>query len=215
MHNNEKTRVFFAFVTFCSNILAILFWITTIFGFENKEIAVLTIASAALHEASHAIFSLISSGKVGRFSSFVSGPRLSQVGSIGYREEALIYGGGAIGNIFCAVGALPFLYIDIAYASAWITVNLATAAANLVPVRGNDGYGLVRVALDAAMAEGWAYRLLSWVSFGITVTVTLFALYALSRIGEGYWVFGVYFARMWEEVKGAHCGASEVSAKPK
>ena len=69
-----------------------------------------------------------------------------------------------------------------------------TMLSNLLPIEGYDGYRAVSSAaalleLDPTRTE----RTLSSLSFFFSVLVTFLSLYLILKIGEGYWIFGVFF----------------------
>ena len=118
----------------------------------------------------------------------------------GYLDEGMIYLGGIFFNIAFCVCAIPFLYIQRTHAGAFVAANLMTAISNLVPMRGSDGYGALRVLLDFTGAGRVWYEVLRWVSFlSITAGVTV-ALYLMARVGEGYWIYGSCMAMMIGEM---------------
>lgn len=175
-------------------ILPLLFWVLIIFGFDKPDVAVLTILTALLHELGHIAAALLIKQDTGRLSTHISGFRIRGTGT-SYLGEIIILAAGPLANIVLFVVTLPFGGIMNGYISLIGYISLVTALSNLLPVEGYDGYGILS---RLALLGGWIYgvRVLEYISFSISVTLTLFSLYLLFYFGEGYWVFGVFFTLM-------------------
>ena len=167
MHNNEKTVYFRRIGGFLSDFLVILFWFTTILAFSGWEVFVPLVMATVIHECGHACMMACFDGRarmprVGIFRFLFPGKS-----GRGYVQEGMIYLGGALFNlVFCAL-AVPFIFIYRACASAFMAANMMTAITNLLPMRGSDGYGAVRVVLDYTGASRAWYTGLRWVSFAV------------------------------------------------
>ena len=202
MHNNEKKGLFLNTAAFLSNFLGIFFWITAIYGFTEAGSAGLILLAAGVHEIGHTFF-IWRLGRrtalpVGRATGFI----IKGGGYRSYGEEAAVLLGGVIANLAFATATLPFLLINSAYAGEVIVINLSTAAGNMLPVRGNDGYGLIRCIFDRVGAGKAPYAMLRMLSFTIILCACALSLYALARYGEGYWIFGLYFSLLLRETGG-------------
>ena len=202
MHYNEKRKLFCGFCESAVGVLSVLFWILLAFGLEEGWVAGLSVIAATVHEGAHAAVMAVTK-RGGGVRGNVGGFRIRTEGG---RQSALLFLSGSVANFMLAAAAVPFLVFGASeYALGFALINIATGLTNLLPIRGFDGYGLIRHILDERCARrGW-YDLLSGVSFGITVAFLLFSLYLLARVGEGYWTFASYFVLLEKELYRCRC----------
>ena len=183
-------------------ILPLVFWVFLIFAFDTPRFATLTVAAALIHEAGHLLFG-ISRGAIRLLPSpHPTGFRIKPDKLMSYKDELILLIGGPVLN-FLAFFALGFLYkatgAAIAYDFAFL--NLLTAITNLFPIRSYDGYRIIETALliktDSERALGFLHAL----SFFFTAVLLLLSLYFLLKIGEGYWIFAIFFYSLLVDLK--------------
>lgn len=191
MHINEKTAPVSRFLKFAEGVLTAFFWILLIYGFDEPWIAGITLTAAAVHECGHVLFGRpCGVGSLPRARAFGLAIRASGVRS--YRDELLLYLGGAAANIAVWLITLPFSDRLFGYVGALGTVNLLSGLSNLLPVEGYDGYGAIRTLLDARGAGAMGYRVLEAVSVAVGALLAFLSLYLIYRVGEGYWIFALF-----------------------
>ena len=199
MHNNEFKGRFLVFSTRALGFLSILFWIFLIYGFEEPYVAGVTVIAATIHELGHiAVMRACHGG--GRVRGALSGLRIRKKDFLSYKEDFQLAAAGPLANIVSAAAALPFLGLSGEYVGAFISVSLATAAANLLPVRGNDGYNMIFAILAEKEHLERGEAVLDFVSRGITLFLCIVALYLMDRVGEGYWIFAVFYLSLLKEL---------------
>ena len=178
-------------------ILPVAFWVLLIFGFDSAYAAILTILAALIHEGGHLIFSLSFSHKRNALlKSDLSGFRI-RTKYLSYKEELIAAIGGPIANL--AVGLL-FLFFPFGkefeeYATAFGVLNIMTMVSNLLPIEGYDGYKTISAISSLIFRDNLKTDVvLYWVSFVFSCIMTFLSLYLMLRLGEGYWIFAVFFS---------------------
>lgn len=198
MHITE----FRTFVTklwrFFNAVLPVLFWILLIFAFDEPCAAVLTALAALIHESGHLLYLLLTSGD-GRLIGVLSGFRI-QIQRRGYTDEIKLLLAGPLFNLIFAIIALFAVVLLGEYATLFSMLNLATAVSNLLPVRGHDGYGIIRAILDMKYAPAAFYNALGGVSFFLTALLSLISLYLMDRCDCGYWLYALFIAALISEI---------------
>ena len=183
-------------LTTLEKILPIILGGLLMFGFDLTYAAVLTIIAAIIHEAAHlaAIF-LIDREKARKMEGHLFGIRL-RTDNLSYPEELFSASCGPLINILlgtvCLIarGSTPF----IEYIRAFGAINLATATTNLLPIEGYDGYRMIRSLLMMKSRSPYLVdSCLYWVSVALASALCLLSLYFLLKIGEGYWIFTIFF----------------------
>ncbi len=180
---------------FLNKFLPLLFWGLLMLGFDCVYVAVLTALSALIHECGHLIFAA-SSKKAALPRADISGFRI-KISEMSYKEELIVAAGGPLINILLGVflllfgGSSPFGN----YAKVFGIINLMTALSNLLPIEGYDGYKILfcigaLVFDDMSRTEAF----LSSFSFLISALMCFLSLYLILKLGEGYWIFVVFFS---------------------
>jgi len=180
---------------FLTKILPLIFWCLLILGFDSVYVAVLTALSAAIHELGHLIFALPYK-KVSLPKADISGFRI-KIDGVSYKEELLVAIGGPLVNILLGV-VLLFLSPRTAFASytqLFGIINLMTALSNLLPIEGYDGYKII-FSVCAMLFDntGRCESLLLQFSFLFSALMCFLSLYLILKLGEGYWIFFVFFS---------------------
>ncbi len=187
---------------FFEKILPLVFWVLLIYAFDSFAFGTLTLAAAVIHEAGHIIPAcFIKNASVP--SATASGFRIKLSRSVSYRDDFVITLGGPLVNLVAAF--LLFFSFRI-YAKEYVLIfailNLMTALSNLLPVRGHDGYRLLETLLliffDSPERPA---AILSFVSAFFTVVLMFLSLFFLLKMGEGYWIFFLFFASFIQEIK--------------
>lgn len=198
MHNHEFFHFLTRFLRSACSFMSVIFWLLLIYGFDEPCTAGLTVASALIHETGHILYSSLFSRRAVVLRGAVNGLRLGATRHVSYREQMLTYASGPLANLAAAAASLPLLPLSEGYVTLFILLNLATAVSNLLPVKGYDGYGIIVTALHS---RGLGTRPVEALSFFIKCFTTVLALYLMEKLGEGYWLFGVFFFSLIEEMK--------------
>ena len=105
--------------------------------------------------------------------------------------------GRSLKTSICNLG-LSDEYADVLgeYGYMLCGLNALTAVSNLLPCEGLDGYGILRAVLEGH-GLGGGLRVLDAVGVGVNIFIMLSALFLMMRIGEGYWIFGLF---LWNTV---------------
>ncbi len=184
-------------------ILAVVFWGLLIFGFDTAFMAVLTILSALIHEGGHILALLfVTNGKMHLPRGALFGFWITPKGMLSYKSELLTVLGGPFINILLGILLIFFHGSGFGgYLRIFGLINLMTAFSNLLPIKGYDGYKAV--ILSCALLFGSfdrCERVLSRISFALISVFTLFALWLMNKIGEGYWIFMIFFCSLIKEM---------------
>ena len=177
--------------------LPILFWATLIFGFQEPQIATLTVISALIHECGHVFFLKFKGIKSAKPRGDISGFRIRSNAVLSYQDEILLYLFGPLANI-CIAAILCFF--DGEFASMLCTLNIATAISNLLPVKGYDGYGILYTIAERKNPDGIAARIVEYISAGMIFIFCILSIYFIDRFGSGYWIFGIFFFSMLNQL---------------
>ena len=201
MHNNKIGRHFSRraahFLECACGFLSLCFWAAALFGFDDPVTSAVTLLAVFLHEAGH-LAALWLLGHPLRLPS----PRLSGFGIrarrvLSYKEEFFVCLAGPLANLI--TGGVVLLF-SRGEASLFFAVSLLTAASNLLPIRGYDGYKAI-LAISGGLGFTRCEEILSYVSFVLGAAALLLSLYAIYRLNAGYWIFGVFFIFILKEVK--------------
>lgn len=191
MKDSTRYRIIEIAELLASSILPIIFWVSLIFGFDTPYIAILTLISAVMHEIGHwLVIRLLS--RSARLRGHTTGFRIKEDGMLTYKGEIAVMIGGPLMNIAIFLATLPFRGVMSGYLRILGYVNLATGISNLMPLEGYDGYGAICMLLRSRGAE----HLIVWLeicSFVLSILVTFAALHLIDMLGEGYWIFGLFF----------------------
>jgi len=186
-------------VTVFTEVLSVVFWVLVIFGFDLPYVAVLTIAAALIHELAHltAIFAFKKDFREPPKGD-VSGFRIS-VSDLSYKEEMVCALAGPLSNLL--FGGALLLLSHSEYCEAFAAVNIMTALSNLLPMRGYDGYKFLLAMASAYSKKPWrAEEVLNSLSFALAAVTCFISLYLILKIGEGYWIFAVFFSFLLSEI---------------
>ena len=189
------------FLVFAEQTLTLIFWILIIFGFDSPKAAALTVLAAVIHEAGH----IIAIRATRRKSSVLPQAKISgfriNIPTLSYKDELICAIAGPLINLIAA--AICVLFFKSESAVLFGALNAMTAVSNLLLVKGYDGYRAAQctvllLASDAARGEA----ILEWISFLLSCILCFFSLYLLLRLGEGYWIFFLFFSVLLTEIIG-------------
>ena len=191
------------FLKFLEKILPLVFWLFLIFAFDPPRLACFTVIAAIIHEIGHISFGL-SRGFLRLLPSpHPTGFRINAEKNASYKDELILLIGGPVLNFSIFFISL-FLYIPLkkTFLYDFAFINLLTALGNLLPIKGYDGYRIIETLLLMSGKDGFCkISVLSWLSFTFTSLLMFLSLYFLLKLGEGYWIFALFFSSVLLDLK--------------
>ena len=188
--------------------LPLLFWLLLMLAFDSPAMTVLTVAAAITHELGHiAVISFISGGRLTVPRAVISGLRIAPGRMLSYKEEALVAIGGPAINLLVFISLIPFFSSE--YVFTFALLNLLTAISNLIPIYGYDGYRILRAVISKFSTPDFSERLLSSASLLFSSFAVFTSLFFILKIGEGYWIFTVFFVILVKDILKMHTGESD------
>ncbi len=190
-------------IIFLEKALSILFWVLIIFGFDTVHIAVLTLICALLHECGHiAVILILNKRASGIPYGKINGLRIS-VKDLSYKEEICVAMGGPMINLGFAI--LVFMLSSASsfgeYMKIFGFINLMTMTSNLLPIRGYDGYKAIEASVMLITNDPMrGARILSGISFTLSILMCFISLYFMLKIGEGYWIFAIFISTVISDI---------------
>lgn len=201
MHNNEIRRKIATVLRFFDRFLPLIFWLLVVFGFQDPLMGALTLLAAVIHESGHVCALYILKGIISLPFGVLNGVRLSSRSLLSYKEDLILFSAGPFSNLIVSLFALPFLGRSLGYAENFIIINLTTALTNLLPIRGYDGYGILRSIGGLFSKKIRFENILSSVSSLLTALLTFVSLYLMYVFGTGYWIYAVFFLSVYSSVE--------------
>ena len=199
MKNSMRNKVIELLKLLCDSVLPVVFWVSLIFGFDAPYVAVLTVISAIIHECGHYAAIYILSGRTNAPRGHSTGFRIKRTEALSYGKEIMIILAGPAVNIILFLILLPFGNSLSGYIRLFAFISLATGVSNLIPIEGYDGYGALK-ELFFAKDLHLCVKGLEAISFFISVLITFISLHMIDAIGEGYWIFGLFFFSMISKI---------------
>ncbi len=193
MHFNEFENVFMYFLRRFCDFLCIVFWFLVMFGFDKPYIAALTVVCAVIHEVGHELCFLRFCGRFRMPAGRINGLKFRAGKLLSYTEEILTYASGPLANLVAAAAALFASLFVGEYALTFAVLNTVTAMSNLLPIKGQDGYGIASKIIMAKELDDRLGRALEALSLICSALLCFFSLYLLREVGEGIWIFGVFY----------------------
>lgn len=197
---------------FLERVLPLLFWILLMLGFDLTYVAILTLIAALLHEGGHLIALTICKKRTNPLPSPTMRGFIISIKGLSYKEELLVALCGPLVNLILGLTliSLPISSPHFAYMRDFGILNLITAASNLIPIEGYDGYRICHCIFSIfSKNEDLPERILRWVSFFLASVMCFLSLYLILKIGEGYWIFAVFFTSLLSAIakrkKSAFC----------
>ena len=180
---------------FLSKFLPLVFWVLLLVAFDCLYVSVLTGLSAVIHECGHLLFAS-SYKKITFPKADISGFRI-KISGMSYKEELITALGGPVINILLGVVLLifPESFPFLNYVRIFGIINLMTAFSNLLPIEGYDGYRILYCIGALLFDDTGRYEaMLFGFSFLFSALMCFVSLYLVLKIGEGYWIFFVFFS---------------------
>ncbi len=183
-------------------VLPALFLLFLMLAFDVAWVTALTLLVAAVHELGHiGAAILLGVEDMSMPSAVLTGLRIRPSRLLSYREEVIIAMGGPLANILLFLLLLPVLKSG-EYVFTLALISLFTAISNLVPIRGWDGHriliGLLATRLSPVALDTVAHVL----TLTFSAVATLLSLLFMMLVGEGYWIFSVFFVILCREIMG-------------
>ena len=92
---------------------------------------------------------------------------------------------------------IPFLSSN--YVFAFALINLLTAISNLLLIKGYDGYRIVSGIISVRASADTAANVMESLSLTFSAIAVFISLFLMMRIGEGYWLFAIFFTVLLKE----------------
>ena len=179
--------------------LPLLFWILLMLAFDTPTMTFLTICAALTHEIGHiAVMSHLTRGSLSLPRTVISGMRLRAGRMLSYKEEAVLAAGGPAINLLVFFILIPTFNNDYTYTFA--VLNLLTAISNLIPINGYDGYRILNAVMSRFPNPTLTESIMSHTSLLFSVFAVFASLFFILKIGEGYWVFAVFFVILIKDI---------------
>ncbi len=185
------------------SLLPLCFWLMVMLSFDDISICLLTLLSATLHELGHiGAYVFIKSGKISLPRAVLNGLKLYTGTGLSYFEEFIVTLFGPLVNLLVFLLSLPFAFTS-SYIFTFGIINLLCGLTNLIPIKGYDGYGILN-ALILARQRTPKNESLEFVSLIFSALITLTFSVTIFIIGEGYWIFAVFFIHLLKEIIKLH-----------
>ena len=183
-----------------NKFLPALFWIALLLAFDSPYIAVLTLLCAAWHELGHMLTAtLVLKRDISMPKAVLYGLKIDTGGIISYKEELFIALGGPLANILAFLALLP-VFRQNEYVIVFAMINLLTAISNLLPLRSYDGQRAISSLLCMIGTPYLADRVIHAICLTLSAAGCFLSLFLIGYIGDGYWIFGVFFVSLLGEI---------------
>ena len=181
--------------------LPLVFWLLIAFAFDLPYVAILTLLAAAIHEIGHLTGALLIKNNTAFFKTKVSGPKI-KLSRLSYGDELVVLAFGPLSNLIVALVIFPITLITDGsfYLTEFMLINLLTALSNLLPIIGFDGYKILTCIFSKSKRALTLNDFLYNLSFMLSALLTLFSLFFILKIGEGYWAFILFFSILLSEI---------------
>lgn len=185
-------------------VLPALFWFFLMLAFDTAAMTVMTCLAAAIHELGHIAAGIILTGdELSLPKATLTGLKIHTGRLLSYKEETIIAASGPLVNIVVFLFALPFFNLS-GYIAAFAFINLLTAVSNLIPIKSYDGYRIISASLAGRLEPCLQARVMSALTLVFSAAAVLISLVLLMLIGEGYWLFAIFFAILIKEILKLH-----------
>ncbi|MBQ1260783.1 MAG: hypothetical protein IIX96_02095 [Clostridia bacterium] len=180
------------------SLLSLVFWALVLLGFNSVWVAVLTLLCALIHEGGHLIGLWLVGYRAPGPRAVLAGLRIRIPELLSYKQELTVLSLGPLFNI--AVGGALLLLFRGEFLFTFALLNLFTALSNLLPIESYDGYRIAEALIGLFSLGEWARGALRVISFAFIAAMTFFTLYLVLRVGEGFWIFAIFFYSMLRRV---------------
>lgn len=183
------------------NILPVIFWLCLIYSFDEIMGANLTVIALIIHEIGHLICIYIFTGKLYLPRGDITGLRLDKRKTNSYKYDLALYSSGITSNIIAAIIMLPFAKRYGDFATLFITINIATAISNLLPIEGYDGYRVITLIFSYYdVGKNW-YIILEIIAFFFVFLMAVSSLFFVYTFGNGYWIMAIFMVETISKLK--------------
>lgn len=156
-----------------------------LFGVEQKEICLLTLLAAVLHECGHILAARLLRIPLRDLRMDFLGARLEIGGRmLSFGEEWLLAAAGPLASLLCAAIAACF-WRSSSYAVIFSCASLVLGLLNLLPIRGFDGGRMTESALSFFCGIRVSRAVMRVLSFLLLFLLWASAVYFLLRAGDG------------------------------
>ena len=201
MQNNKRLRSAKILLAIIS-ATAPLLWITALFAFDKPIDAILSLIAIAVHEGGH-VFALTSCGTRTRLSARADGLRLEAPLAMPPKRRAALLLAGPLAN-FVAAALLLLMAKIMPFAGDYLrraaALEGAYAIANLLPVRGFDGFGLIDSLIGCVSDSERHAPILEGISLVFCIALTYLSLYLMASHNGGYWVGFAFLSKTAEHI---------------
>ncbi len=169
-------------------------------AFDTPCVTVMTVCSALIHELGHITAAIIE--KIGTSSlprAVLTGFKIHTGRLLSYKEELILASGGPLASLGAFVLLLPFSGVSD-YLFSFSLINLLTALVNLIPLRASDGSRIVGAIVAHFAGPHAAEAVVGGLSVTFSALGVLLSLLFLAILGEGYWIFAIFFSVMLREI---------------
>ena len=173
-------------------VFPLIFWVAITFSFEHPLIAVMSIASALIHECGHLLIALLLKGGTKNIRPRINGFGISISQSNAYLTDILIVVAGPAVNLLCFLISFFFSQLASPFLELFGLLNLLTCISSLLPIEGYDGYNALSSIFELA-GHGEFILPLCRLSIAFSVCACFLSVYLILRTGSGYWYFSIFF----------------------
>ena len=199
MHNHKKNGVLGIIPRFLLTILPFFFWVFIMFALDSPYAAFSTLIGCAVHETAHTCVFIMLGRRASLPTPRLSGFRIYGKGILPYKDEITVALAGPVSNLILSALALPLMLLDKEAYFIFATVNLAECISNLLPVNGYDGYKALRAYAMISEKPDRFINIIEAFSFLFIALMCFLSLYLIARLGEGYWIFLIFFLSLVTE----------------
>lgn len=176
------------------------FLLLILFAFDSPFMAVLTLLAALLHELGHiATASVLFNHNISMPKAVIYGLRIDTGSTLSYNEEFFTALGGPAANLLAFFAFIPLFHLS-EYAATFALINLFTAVSNLLPLRSYDGQRMLSALISKYASPFLAQQATHCTSLALSTLGCFISLFLVERMGEGYWIFGAFFASFLNEI---------------
>ena len=183
------------------NILPVIFWLCLIYSFDEFMGANITVLALIIHEVGHVLCLYAFTGKLNMPRGDLTGLRIDKKKIHSYKFDIALYSSGIVSNLLAALLMMPFRERGGDFALLFITINLATAVSNILPIEGYDGHRIITLAFSYFDAKKTAYVILEILTFSFAFLMSIISLFLVYTVGNGYWIMAIFLGTTVSKLK--------------
>ncbi len=196
MHNHKKTGAFYIFSRIFRSLCAFLFFSFIIFAFDTPYTAAATLIAALFHECGHKIALLSvrsrSTAPIPRLFGF----KIKSESNLSYGNDILCASAGPGANLLVCFLSFPLCFVNKDAYCVFAVINIATALANLLPIKGYDGYRIITSLILLISPKEGLINIIEAFSLIMMCAFVFLSLYLIGKFNEGYWIFIIFFSAL-------------------